>query len=248
MLTLFDASGHRNVCFHDLTSGHMVQANQHVVVHNGEALVLDPGGHKVHTKLFAEISTVVPMSAVKHLFFSHQDPDIIAAANGWLMMTEAKGYLSALWMRFITHFGVDDMVIGRLQPIPDGGTTINVGGQPLEVVPAHFLHSPGNFQVYDPVSRILYTGDLFASLGNEYTHVTDFDAHVPYMEGFHRRYMTGNRALRLWAARARRLDVEVIAPQHGAMIVGRALVERAISWAEGLACGLDLLDAEGEAA
>ncbi|MCK6680845.1 MAG: FprA family A-type flavoprotein [Thermoanaerobaculia bacterium] len=241
MLTLFDANGHKNVCFHDLTSGHMVQANQHVVVHANEALVLDPGGHKVHTKLFAEISAVVSMSQVKHLFFSHQDPDIIAAANAWLMMTDAKGYLSSLWMRFITHFGIDELVVSRLVAIPDEGGTITVGGQPLELIPAHFLHSPGNFHVYDPVSKILYTGDLGASLGQDTIQVTDFDAHIPHMEGFHRRYMAGNRALRAWAERARKLDIETIAPQHGAMMAGKPLVERFISWAENLSCGTDIL-------
>ncbi len=241
MLTLFDANGHRNFCFHDLTSGLMVQANQHIIVHGNEALILDPGGHKVHTKLFAELSTVVPLSQIRHLFFSHQDPDIIAAANAWLMMTDAKGYLSSLWMRFITHFGVDGLVIDRIQPIQDDGAVINVGGQVLHVIPAHFLHSPGNFHVYDPVSKILYTGDLGASLGQDYTHVTDFEAHLPFMEGFHKRYMASNRAMRLWAARARRLDIEMIAPQHGAMLPGKPLVERFLSWAEELSCGTDLL-------
>ena len=48
--------------------------------------------------------------------------------------------------------------------------------------------------------------------------------------------------MRVWATRARRLDVETIAPQHGAMVVGRPMVERFIAWAEGLACGTDLLE------
>jgi flavorubredoxin len=225
----------------------MVQANQHIVVHGNEALVLDPGGHKVHTKLFAEISAVIPMSQVKHLFFSHQDPDIVAAANAWLMLTDARGYLSELWMRFITHFGIDELVINRLQAIPDEGGTITVGGQDLQVVPAHFLHSPGNLHIYDPVSKILYSGDLGASLGHDYTHVADFDAHIQFMEGFHKRYMASNRALRAWAAHARRLDIETIAPQHGAMMTGKPMVERFISWAEGLSCGTDLFPEPGAA-
>ena len=46
------------------------------------------------------------------------------------------------------------------------------------MIPAHFLHSAGNFQVYDPVSKVLYTGDLGASIGMDYMDVTDFDAHL----------------------------------------------------------------------
>ena len=132
-------------------------------------------------------------------------------------------------------------MIDRLKPIPDEGMVLTLGGAKLIILPAHFLHSPGNFHVYDPTSRILYSGDLGASIGAGYDEVTDFDAHLKYMEGFHRRYMSANVAMRRWAAAARKLDIEIIAPQHGALFRGRALVERFISWAEALPCGVDLL-------
>lgn len=146
-------------------------------------------------------------------------------------------------MRFIPHFGIDEFVVSRIQPIPDEGGSLTLGDLQLEIVPAHFLHSPGNFQLYDPVSKILYSGDLGASLGNDYTHVTDFDAHVPFMKGFHERYMASERAMKAWARRARKLDIETIAPQHGAMLSGRRNVERFIDWAASLPCGTDLIPA-----
>ncbi len=241
MITLYESGEHRSFLFNDLSSGSMVQANQHIIAHGDEAIILDPGGHKVHSALFAQISSAVPMRNLKHIFFSHQDPDIIAAANAWLMMSDAQAYLSALWMRFIPHFGVDELVVSRIHPIPDEGMTIEVGGVGLKVIPAHFLHSAGNFQVYDPVSKILYTGDLGASLGNENDLVEDFDAHVPYMEGFHKRYMPSARALKMWVNMARSLDLEIIAPQHGAQFVGRELCRRFIDWIDSLQAGLDLM-------
>lgn len=241
MITLFSSTDTRSLLFHDLSSGSMVQANQHLIIHGDEAIILDPGGHKVHSRLFAELSSVVPLSRIKHLFFSHQDPDIIAAANAWLMMTDAQAYLSALWMRFIPHFGVDELVVSRIRPIPDEGTVIRVGGATLLVIPAHFLHSPGNFQVYDPMSRILYTGDLGASLGQDYVQVADFDAHVRFMEGFHRRYIASNRALATWAKTVRNLEIDMIAPQHGAIFPTPELSSRFIDWAADLQCGVDLL-------
>ena len=59
------------------------------------------------------------------------------------------------------------------------------------------------------------------------------------MEGFHRRYMVSNKILRLWAAMVRQLDIDMIAPQHGAPMVGAA-VREFIDWVEQLACGVDL--------
>lgn len=241
MKLLFEAGDHKNVMFDDLTEGGMVQANQHLIVSGGEALLLDPGGHKVYTKLIGAMATALAPAKLTHLFFSHQDPDIVAAANGWLMMTDATGYLSEIWLRFVQHFGVDDLVMKRVRAIPDRGMVLQVGSTPLRLVPAHFLHSPGNFQVWDPVSRILYSGDLGASLGHDAPEVGDFDAHVPRMEAFHRRFMASPAALRAWAAMARSLDAEVIAPQHGSIFVGKEKVGRFIDWVEGLQCGPETL-------
>ncbi len=239
---LFENAEHKNVLLEDFTSGQMVQANQHVIVHKGKAMLLDPGGHKVYSGALAELATVVPTSDLKYILFSHQDPDIIAAANGWLMITEATALLSRLWMRFITHFGVDEIVMDRIQAVPDEGMTLDLEGCQLLILPAHFMHSPGNFQVYDPVSRILYSGDLGASLGQTYTIVENFDDHVQYMEGFHRRYIASGKTLKLWAKMVRQLDIDSIAPQHGAMLMKKEHVTRFIAWVEGLACGVDLMD------
>lgn len=241
MVSLFQTPTHRNVMFHDLSEGSMVQANQHLIVSNGEGMILDPGGHKVYTKLFAQSSEVVSSSKLKYIFLSHQDPDIVAALNGWLMVTEADAYISEIWTRFVTHFGIDGYAARRIKPIPDGGMSLELGGTSLTLLPAHFLHSAGNFHVYDPVSKILYSGDLGTSLGANYTHVTDFDAHVQYMQGFHQRFMPSSRALKRWAQMARGLDIETMAPQHGAVFASRDLVRRFIDWAEALECGVDLI-------
>lgn len=240
-MVLFDDGAHRNVLLEDHGSGGAVQANQHLVIHAGGGMILDPGGHKIYGKVLGETSALLQGGALEYIFLSHQDPDVVAAVNGWLMTTDATAYASRLWTRFIPHFGVDALVAERLQPIPDEGMVFDLRGARLLALPAHFLHSPGNLHLYDTVSKILYTGDLGASLGQSYREVPDFDAHLPYMEGFHRRYMANGRALRAWVGMARKLDVEFIAPQHGALFRGKTMVERFYAWCEQLECGIDLL-------
>ena len=39
----------------------------------------------------------------------------------------------------------------------------------------------------------------------------------------------------------RTLDVQTIAPQHGAMMQGEAMVNRFLDWIEGLECGIDAM-------
>ena len=242
-VVLFDNGTHKNILLDDYgTGGLAVQANQHVIVDGASGMILDPGGHKVYSKVLAATSGLLGRAKLESIFLSHQDPDIVAAVNGWLMTTDATAYLSALWIRFVAHFGIDRLDESRLLPIPDHGMSLPLGAATIQIIPAHFLHSPGNFQLYDPVSKILYSGDLGAAVGPEYREVTDFDAHLQYMAGFHRRYMSGNRALRAWAKIARQLDIEIIAPQHGAVFKGKPMVERFISWCEGLECGVDIVE------
>lgn len=239
---LFDNGTHRNILIEDVSSGIAVQANQHLVVHNKSGMILDPGGHKVYSKVLAATRGLLQGAQLEKIFLSHQDPDIVAAVNGWLMTTDATAYCPSLWVRFVPHFGLDHLVESRLLPIPDEGMILDLGGVGMKTIPAHFLHSPGNQQIYDPVSKILYSGDLGASLGQSYVEVPDFEAHLEYMTGFHRRYMAGNRAMKNWAKVARQLDIEIIAPQHGALFRGKPMVEKFIAWCEGLSCGLDVMD------
>lgn len=244
MITLYDGADHKNIMYHDLTGGAMVQANQHLVINGNDALLLEPGGHKVYTNLISKLPGEVPLSGLKHIFFSHQDPDIIAAANGWLMVTDATAYLSSLWMRFIPHFGIDEYVIKRIKPIPDEGMNLELNGCTLKIIPAHFLHSAGNFQLYDPTAKILYSGDLGSSLGQNYYTVENFADHIQYMEPFHKRYIPSSKALKMWIKTIKGLDIEIIAPQHGAIFPNQSLVEKFIQWLDTLECGLDLMGDE----
>jgi flavorubredoxin len=241
--TLFENGDHKNILLEDFSDpgAPAVQCNQHLIIHGNEAMILDPGGHKLYTPVLSETNSCLSGGkSLKHIFLSHQDPDIVAAVNGWLMTTDATAWVSALWTRFVAHFGVDKLVLDRLEPIPDEGMWLELDGYQLAVVPAHFMHSPGNFQIYDPESKILYTGDLGASLGQDYVTTEDFDSHLQFLSGFHQRYVPCNAVLKVWVRMVRELDVEILAPQHGAMMQGEC-VDKFLSWLENLQCGVDVM-------
>lgn len=240
-IVLYEDATHRNVLLPEFGEGIAVQANQHVVIDKDKGMILDPGGHKIYSRVLAETMQQLGGGVLEHIFLSHQDPDIVAALNGWLMTTDATAWVSSLWVRFVPHFGLDRLVVDRLRPIPDQGMYLTLGESELVIVPAHFLHSAGNFQVYDPRSKILYTGDLGASIGREYREVMDFDEHLPAMQGFHQRYMASRAMLAAWVRIARALDVEILAPQHGALFRGKPMVERFYQWVESFDCGVDIM-------
>lgn len=244
---LFDQQNHRFIMlgWEEKEEGMAVQTNQYVISSGKEIVLLDPGGAHVFPRVLANVAELVDLKDIRHIFYSHQDPDVSSGITLWLSMAEkAIVHISELWVRFLPHFGVYDE--RRIIPIADTGGSLSLeGGNKLLMVPSHFLHSTGCFSLYDPLSKILFTGDIGAALfpkGKRYPVVENFDSHLPYMEAFHRRYMASNAACRSWVRRVSSLDIEVIAPQHGAVIQGRENVKRFLDWFGELRCGSDIVD------
>jgi len=128
----------------------------------------------------------------------------------------------------VPHFGGS---ADTFQPIPDEGRALAAGGVSLDLVPAHYLHSSGNFHLYDPEARLLFSGDVGAALlpPTSGLFVTDFDRHIAHAEGFHRRWMGSNEAKRDWCERAAAMSIDLLCPQHGAIYRGKD-VGRFINW------------------
>lgn len=241
---IFSDGTHRCIRFDDLTGDGDVQANQHLIIHGEKGMLLDPGGNKLFSRLTAEICDFLPLQNIEYVFLSHQDPDVGAGLNGYLLITDALICFPILWQRFIPSFCTKSFSENRVLLIPDEGMRLRLDAAELLLLPAHFLHSPGNIQVYDPIAKTLFSGDLGTSLlppENQYQIVSDFGAHVNYMDTFHRRYMPSTLACQYWAAMVRELDIERIVPQHGAMFEGKAMVNQLIEWIANLKCGVDLL-------
>ncbi|MBN2802644.1 MAG: MBL fold metallo-hydrolase [Deltaproteobacteria bacterium] len=238
---LFKSDNHSNIIFSDFGEGDMIQSNQNLIFHEKSGLLIDPGGIRVYKNLYEKVSQTLPVENIKHIFLSHQDPDIVSSLNGWLMVTDATAYISDFWIRFITHFWVDSTAIERIKPIDDKGMILNCCSCDISIIPAHFLHSAGNFQVYDSESKILYTGDLAASFGAPYKMTENFETHIQYIEKFHKRMMGSLNAINSWKKKIENFDIDMIVPQHGAVIKGKNEVKKFIKWAGNTPCGSDLL-------
>ena len=243
-MEIFNNGTHSCHVFRDLVTGkEAVQANQFLIIDEEHSALIDPGGDMTYSRLFVEICNLTSVKGLDYIIASHQDPDIVASLNKWLSGTEAKIVVPELWERFIPHFTRPGKSDNRVIAMPDKGTNLLLGSIQLKALPAHFLHSEGNFQFYDPVSKILFSGDMGANLGpqsdlgKEVKKLSDI---MPYMNGFHKRYMCSNKAGRFWVNMVRQLDINLIVPQHGRALSGKAIPEF-LSYIENLQCGLDLM-------
>lgn len=242
---LYEDRDHRFVWlgWEEEENGELVQTNQYLIVNGGVGVLLDPGSAFVFPRAVAHTSRFIPLENIRYIFYSHQDPDVSSGIPFWLSVTPARVYISKLWLRFMPHFGEVDT--SRIEPVEDRGGFIPLPtGDRLEIIPAHYLHSTGNFSLYDPRSGILFSGDIGAAVfprGKRYIFVEDLESHKGLMEGFHRRYMKSNRVLRKWVSIVREKKPKMIAPQHGAIFDHRT-VDRFLSWLEELRCGEDILE------
>ncbi|HEY3432423.1 MAG TPA: MBL fold metallo-hydrolase [Rhodocyclaceae bacterium] len=217
---------------------YLIDTNEYLVTVGDDAILLDPGGSEIFPAVFSAISAEFDPRKIDKVFASHQDPDIASSLSMWLEFNPSvKCYVSWLWTSFVPHFGgqADTFV-----PIPDSGMDIMVGGQRLQAIPAHYLHSSGNFHLYDPKAKILFSGDVGAALlptGEDGLFVENFDRHIRHAEAFHRRWMGSDRAKRDWCARVLAMDIDMLCPQHGAIYKGEN-VKRFIDWFANLEVGI----------
>lgn len=249
-IVLYDDGNHKCLSFANLVSGAGIQANQFLIIDGNYEALIDPGGELTFVPLSMAIGRHINVSDLNLILASHQDPDIVAALGHWVQRTNAKVAISKLWSRFVPHlasnFSQQEMgqdIFSRLLPLEDSGAKIQLGDSVIQAVPGHFLHSVGNFQFYDTKSKILFSGDMGASVvdGEAGEAVTDFEAHIPTMAGFHRRYMVSNKICRLWANMVRDMDVDMIVPQHGRYFKGKESINQFLDWISNLECGVDLM-------
>lgn len=155
---LYRSENHRCIAFNDLVRGDDgVQANQFLVRNGNASALIDPGGALRYTPVSLAVGRYVPLKSLSWILASHQDPDVIGSADRWLRYTGARIACSELWGRFVPHsvpHYVDTGGRDRYFLIPDEGVDIPLGGSVIKALPAHFLHSVGNFQFYTTRSRI----------------------------------------------------------------------------------------------
>ena len=236
---LFENNSHTWLMFgrDDEKPNEIIDTNQYIVITKNNALLMDPGGIELFATMLSAVIKQLPADKITHLFASHQDPDIISSLGLWdQALPSAVLHSPWIWESFIRHFGMENITYA---PIADEGGSLKLDGVSLDYIPAHYLHSSGNFNVYDAEAKILMSGDIGAALESVEAplFVDDFDGHIGKMQMFHQRWMPSNKAKNDWVERVRKLDIEMMCPQHGRIFKGDN-VKRFLDWFEALEVGL----------
>jgi len=242
---LYDDGKHKCIMFSFDDETHedsYLSVNQYLIVTHGAGILVDPGSEVIFDELYDAVNKYIKPENIKYIFFSHQDPDVAGSILQWSISTNAKFILSELWIRFMSHYGFMDM--SRVMSLKDHGAKLQLGDEFIKFIPAHFLHSPGNFTLYDSKSKILFSGDIGAAVISSpdgFKMVANFNEHKVHLEGFHKRYMASNKFCRSWVSKVKKLDIAMIAPQHGFVFKDENVI-LFLEWLENLQCGSDIID------
>lgn len=219
----------------------IVDTNQFMIKDGSRSMLIEPGGIEIFSSMLACVTRHADPSEITDIFSSHQDPDVISSLGLWDKATpQAKLHAPWLWEGFIRHFGCEKI---EYCGIADEGKELELNRARLQLIPAHYLHSPGNFNLYDSKAKILMSGVIGAALEPQGApvFVEDFDEHIQKMTMFHQRWMPSNRAKNDWVARVRKLDIDILAPQQGRLFKGPD-VKRFLDWFEALEVGTGIKD------
>jgi len=214
-------------------------------------LLIDPGGEAdwpvVRRKTVALCGS---LERLDYVFVNHQDPDVAGVVPLILDAARSARLLGSqdTW-RLLQVRGLDGERFVATESV-SGGEIALPALERVVFVPSPFCHFRGAVMLYDPTTRVLFTGDLGAGLSDAAGLVAGSQG----LEGvtlFHQIYMPSSWALAAAVARIRALDPApvVLAPQHGALWLGDA-VALLLDHLEQLLVGIDLLyvEAAGPAA
>jgi serine/threonine-protein kinase len=229
--------------------GEIFYANPYLRVSEGNGqkfhLLIDPGSSRDVGVVQAKCSRVLrnELQDIGAIFVNHQDPDVGSSIGVLLGKTIPGAHVMCsedTW-RLIQYYNVPRERFIALEKFPNGFDLPT--GETLVPVPSPFCHFVGAIMLYDPVSRVLFSGDLFGGLtARDAQGLWADESDWVGMRAFHQIYMPTNRALKLAINTIRNIKggVDIIAPQHGRLIRG-PYVKMFMERLENLPVGLDIL-------
>src|SRR5690606_23581297 len=124
-------------------------------------LLIDPGSSSDFSVVHTKVSSLIGgMDKISALFINHQDPDVGASASIISARYAPKAAIlcSEDTWRLIVH---QNLPRDRFIPTEKFKTGIRLPtGHRVIPVPSPFCHFRGAVMLYDPETRVLFTGDL----------------------------------------------------------------------------------------
>lgn len=212
------------------------QCHPYLIKNKNESILIDPGSMIEFEETVRKIKTLMDIQDIKYIILHHQDPDLAAA------VPEIEKLINRDDLLIVTHSRMSLLVKHYLikssyyEIDKEDHKLITTNGFRLDFLTTPYCHSPGAFVSYEPSSKTLFSGDIFGGI----EHSWDFYADETYFlkaKLFHQEYMPSKDIFNYALGKIEKLDIELIAPQHGS-IIKKKYINKLIEDMKNLDCGL----------
>ena len=229
------ADGTYWVGFADDTVG--LHCNAYLIVDHDEAVVIDSGSRGDFSTVMTKIMrTGTNPSSIIRLIYQHYDPDLCGN------MPHMEALINNDRLKILSHRDNNQYI--RYYSVHSPKECIEDldfmfgfrSGRRLAFIPTPYAHAPGSFVTYDMKTKVLFSSDIFGGYDADWELYAAFQDACSYCEVaaicpltgkpcpvhgvllFHQRMMSSEKALRFALTRIQKLDISLIAPQHGSLL------------------------------
>ena len=227
--------------FYDEQAG--LHCNPYLIIDNDEAMVIDGGSRPDFATVMMKIlQTGITPGQIVALLYQHYDPDLCGSIPNFediIKRNDLRVISDSENLMFIRHYSVTT----RLLPISKLNYQYTFSsGRTLKFVKTPYAHSGGSIVTFDPQSGILFSSDLFGSLGLEWELFLNLKPEcmncvsftrcpqnrpicpVNDILNFHKTVMPSGKALRYALEQMLEIPFTMIAPQHGSIIKNKEIM------------------------
>ena len=222
------------VGFADTEAG--FHCNPYLIVDNDEAVLIDSGSRTDFSIVMLKVMrTGTNPKNIKRLIYQHYDPDLcgnIPHMEAMIDNPDLKLISHKKNNFFINYYST----MSPKECIEDLDFHYEFSsGRRLEFTLTPFCHSPGSFVTYDTKTKVLFSSDIFGSYDTHwelFTQIKDEcsncetmnsctilgrSCHMSGVIDFHRQIMPSKKALNHSLELIEKMDISLIAPQHGSV-------------------------------
>jgi len=212
------------------------QCHPYLIKNGDESILIDPGSMLEFKETVRKVKSVVDIKSIKYIVLHHQDPDLVAAVPEIEKLIDRDDLLIVTHSRMsllIKHYLItsDYYEIDK-----NDNQLITSNGYRLDFRTTPYCHSPGAFVSYEPKTKTLFSGDIFGGLEESWEFYAD-ETYFDKAKQFHQEYMPSKDIFNYALNKIEKLDINLIAPQHGS-IIKKKYISNLIRDMKNLDCGL----------
>lgn len=211
------ADGVHWIGFEDTSAG--FHCNPYLLVDGGEAILFDPGSVQHFPIVLSKLVKLISLDQISHIIVTHQDPDLCGAIPKFeeLIYGVGSSLKIATHTRasvLVAHYGVRS----EFYCVDQNGWRLTMrSGRELKFIFTPYMHFPGSFMTFDDKTGILFSGDVFGALSFDWSIYAN-EYYMEAMKAFHENYMPSSEIVNSGMRKLEKLDIKMIAPQHGSII------------------------------